>query len=156
MNTFIKELTSLKWKYSYGTYFESMQSLCNHLYICDYNWLKRYSALREFKYIQMPVFKVDAPFGRAVFNSIDEYIPLRNELDTTILAFAKELREEDMDKDLTYTDSKGPVYTRNFGELVLHLFNHQTHHRGMISIFLEKAGIDNDFTNIYDLPGDKD
>jgi uncharacterized damage-inducible protein DinB len=45
-------------------------------------------------------------------------------------------------------DSHGKLYKRLFGGLIVHCFNHQTHHRGMISIYLDSLGIDNDFSNL--------
>ena len=32
--------------------------------------------------------------------------------------------------------------------LLIHLFNHQTHHRGMISLYLEMLGKENNYNNI--------
>jgi uncharacterized damage-inducible protein DinB len=32
-----------------------------------------------------------------------------------------------------------------------HIFNHQTHHRGMISLYLDMMGIDNDFSGLLPL-----
>ena len=53
-----------------------------------------------------------------------------------------------MGLNLTYMDSRGDEYKKNFGGLIIHMFNHQTHHRGMISIYLEELGIANDFSNL--------
>jgi uncharacterized damage-inducible protein DinB len=37
---------------------------------------------------------------------------------------------------------KGEFYIKNFGYLLLHFFNHQTHHRGQISTLFNQIGID--------------
>ena len=50
--------------------------------------------------------------------------------------------ETDFQQNLTYKNSKGEASTRNFGELLHHLFNHQTHHRGQVSVLLSQKGID--------------
>jgi len=60
----------------------------------------------------------------------------------TFYAFAELIRDS-----LTYIDSHGNEYTKNFGGLIIHMFNHETHHRGMISLYLENLGIDNDFNS---------
>ena len=64
-----------------------------------------------------------------------------------------EVVEDDFDRDLTYTNSKGVVSSRNFSELVSHLFNHQTHHRGQVSALLYQKGADIGVTDfLMDIP----
>ena len=48
--------------------------MCNHIYIGDFNWLKRFSKLRGFNYISNDIFKKDIKFTELAFSSIDEYI----------------------------------------------------------------------------------
>jgi uncharacterized damage-inducible protein DinB len=36
----------------------------------------------------------------------------------------------------------GVVSDKNFYSLVMHFFNHQTHHRGQVTTLLSQAGID--------------
>ncbi|MAC46924.1 MAG: hypothetical protein CMI12_08730 [Oceanospirillum sp.] len=43
---------------------------------------------------------------------------------------------------MSYSNTQGIVSQRNFAELVSHLFNHQTHHRGQVSTLLSQNGID--------------
>ncbi len=33
-------------------------------------------------------------------------------------------------------------------DVFLHLFNHQTHHRGQISVLLDQLGVENDYSNL--------
>jgi uncharacterized damage-inducible protein DinB len=40
---------------------------------------------------------------------------------------------------------------RELGGLIMHLFNHQSHHRGMVSVYLDMLGKQNDFSNILPL-----
>jgi uncharacterized damage-inducible protein DinB len=56
-------------------------------------------------------------------------------------------------QDLTYQNSRGVVSVRNFAELVAHLFNHQTHHRGQVSALLFQLGVDVGVTDfLMDIP----
>lgn len=43
---------------------------------------------------------------------------------------------------LAYTNSRGIASRRDFGGVILHFFNHQTHHRGQATTLLSQAGID--------------
>jgi uncharacterized damage-inducible protein DinB len=73
---------------------------------------------------------------------------MRPELDDKIISFVNELEPADLEKQLTYTSSEGGSHTKKMEGLVLHVFNHQTHHRGMISLYLEMLGKENDFSGI--------
>jgi len=151
MNSIIRSLSPAGWKREFQGYFSSIQSLCNHIYICDFNWLKRFSALRTYQYITDPVFENELNFGATVLEEIEEYISKREVFDKNIIQFTSELKQSDMDRILTYTDSHNVIHKRLFGGLVIHFFNHQTHHRGMISIYLENLKIQNDFSNLSDM-----
>ena len=151
MNVVIKTLDTTQWNQELGGYFNSIKSLCNHIYICDFNWLKRFSKLREFDYIKHSFFAREIKFGTIILDAISEYETKRNELDDHIDLFIHEINLNDLDELLTYTDSHNIEFKRLFSGLVLHMFNHQTHHRGMISIYLEELGKNNDFSNLMNL-----
>ncbi|WP_296062630.1 DinB family protein [uncultured Amphritea sp.] len=55
---------------------------------------------------------------------------------------SEEVTADDFNRTLVYANSKGVVSKRDFGELVCHFFNHQTHHRGQASALLSQHGID--------------
>ena len=58
------------------------------------------------------------------------------------MQFISELTDEVIVSTLKYTNSKGQKFNKNMGDLLLHVFNHQTHHRGQVSTLLYQAGID--------------
>lgn len=151
MNEIISELSNIQWERQFNGYFNSIKSMCNHIYIGDFNWLKRFSNLRQFKYIRNGIFKQTIRFDEAVLESIQDYKEKRGKLDICINEFVNELKREDLEKDLKYIDSHGKEYKRNFGGLILHMFNHETHHRGMVSIYLEEMKIANDYSNLMDM-----
>jgi len=151
MNSYISALDDKTWTKNFGGYFPSVKSICNHLYTCDTNWLKRFSKLRKFTFTQGTNITEGLSFTSDNIADISDYITKREALDRKIIEFARELKEEDFVKNLTYIDSHGIEYTKNTGFLILHMFNHQTHHRGMISLYLDEFKITNDFSNIYDI-----
>ena len=151
MNTIIQSLTPDQWEQEFAGYFNSIQSLCNHIYICDFHWLKRFSRLRNFKYIKNEIFDNEFQFGTVVLKEIEAYIKYRQALDDLIIQFVNEITPSDLDKHLKYIDSHNYEYKKPLGALVIHMFNHQTHHRGMISIYLENLTIQNDFSNLADM-----
>lgn len=151
MDELIAGLTDEEWATKFGGYFNSIRSVCNHLCVCDFNWLRRFSLLRPFEYIADDFFKRDIAFGTRAFETREEYFRLRDELDGYFGRFAAEVREEDLGRVLTYNDSHGDEHNQEFGLVVLHVFNHQTHHRGMISLYLEELKVENDYSNIMDI-----
>lgn len=148
MNTFIQRLELSQWNQEFIGFYNSIKSLCNHIYISDFNWLKRFSKLRKFSYIERALFNKELRFGSIVLETIQDYLDERRTLDDQLIAFVNEIVPQDLDQQLEYADSHGKQHRRLFGGLVLHCFNHQTHHRGMISIYLEHMNIANDYSNL--------
>ncbi|CPK19047.1 DinB family [Bordetella pertussis] len=58
------------------------------------------------------------------------------------------MRPDDLACELAYTSLAGEAARRPFGGLVLHFFNHQTHHRGQATTLLSQAGIDMGATDL--------
>jgi uncharacterized damage-inducible protein DinB len=151
MNELILTLSEEQWNMHFGGFFSSIKSLCNHIYISDFNWLKRFAKLREFDFCNASVFKENIQFGTIVIETIKVYETKRNELDEYIKKFINEITDKDINSVLEYTDSHGTMHKKNIDGLILHMFNHETHHRGMISIYLEEMKIDNNYSNLADI-----
>lgn len=149
MDAVIRTLTREEWDRDLGGFFKSVHALCSHLYVCDYILLKqRYFAAREFALAKDSFFAPGYTHKDVLFPSKEEYLAARPELDKKILEFAGELREEDFSLIVRYKDSLGELKEKDLGGTVLHGFNHETHHRGMISVYLEILGRDNDFSSL--------
>jgi uncharacterized damage-inducible protein DinB len=149
MDDIIKTLSPAEWDKNLGGFFKSVRELCSHLYVCDFNWLKRFSKFRSFAVFEDPFFSRDPySFKEVLFEDVREYLSKRPELDEKIIRFAGELDNADMGGMLKYTDSKGTDSCKVFGVCVMQSLNHETHHRGMISLYLEMLGRENDFSTM--------
>lgn len=133
-----------------GAFFGSLQGTLNHLLVADTVWLKRfaahpagYSALAPLADTAMPQ-QLDQPLY-ADFASMRQR---RSELDSIISALLTEIREEELEVALAYRSMKGVPAQRQFGSLLLHVFNHQTHHRGQATTLLSQAGADVGVTDL--------
>ncbi len=73
---------------------------------------------------------------------------MRGELDVLFEDLLKEIREGDLEKEVTYKNKKGEDLTKKFGHILMHLFNHKTHHRGEISAMLDIQKISNDYATM--------
>jgi uncharacterized damage-inducible protein DinB len=147
MDAIIKTLSPAEWDKDLGGYFHSVRGLCSHLYICDFNWLTRFSKLRDFVLFRDAFFAREPyPFSEVLFEDMNKYLAERPVLDEKIITFVEELNEADIHSILKYKDSSGNPHELPFGGLIMHSFNHDTHHRGMISLYLEMLGRENDFS----------
>jgi uncharacterized damage-inducible protein DinB len=151
MNKVLTTLSGEEWKREMGGFYKSVHALCAHLFIADSNWLNRFKSLREFPSLQAPALAKAYAWGEMPFDTFSEYEEKRKQLDSLFLSFANELTDGDLGKRLRYQNWKGVQQDRAFGGLILHVFNHQTHHRGMISLYLDILGRENDFSNLVEL-----
>ena len=55
-------------------------------------------------------------------------------------AWAARLSDADADRAVAYTDLKGNPWTQPLWQIVFHVVNHSTHHRGQVSGFLRSMG----------------
>jgi uncharacterized damage-inducible protein DinB len=66
----------------------------------------------------------------------------RKLLDVAITAWSVEVSDDDLTQPLHYRSTGGQALTKNYHALVMHFFNHQTHHRGQATTLLTQAGVD--------------
>jgi len=119
-------------------FFRSIHGTLNHLLLTDRGWLGRFTG---------------APW---MFRSLDQELyadfeELRRErakTDATIEAYVAGLTPSRFAEDFSYTTYAGKTYTHPLGPALVHLFNHQTHHRGQITTLLSQLGVDPGVTDV--------
>jgi uncharacterized damage-inducible protein DinB len=138
-------------------FFGSILGTLNHLAVGDAIWLKRfaehpaeYSALEPIRALSKPT-----SLDQILFSDFGELAVFRKMLDELILNFVKEINESELDSALEYRNMKGVASQRNFFGLLMHFFNHQTHHRGQVSTLLTQAGRDIGITDLHMLVEDE-
>ena len=151
MGRVLAQLGDEEWNRSLGGYYPSIRSLCSHLFISDFAWLRRFATLRPFAYAQHPIFQRNPAWGELLFPSFRDYDADRKALDECLTKFAAEVAPEDLPKRLRYKNFKGIDQDRELGGLILHLFNHQTHHRSQAITLLTQAGVDIGVTDMLAL-----
>lgn len=125
-------------------FFGSIFGTLNHLTLGDTVWLKRF-ALHPVRYAALaPLSAIAAPsdLKQLAFADLGELTAQRRWLDQLIIDWVQTLREPDLDHHLHYHNMRGAAASKPFGGLLVHFFNHQTHHRGQVTTLLTQAGQD--------------
>jgi len=152
------ELTPEQISEHQGAFFGSVLGTLNHIMVGDILWLQRFAchpacteSLREVVLLPRP-----SGLNQILFEDFNELKARRIWLDEKICNWIQGLKSEDLDYVLSYRNSRGIPASKNFSALVLHFFNHQTHHRGQVSTLLSQSGKAPDVTDLLMLIPDSD
>ena len=149
------ELKYVELERNMGAFFDSVIGTLNHIFIGDIIWLSRFKDHSDKYTALLSLEQNPAPnaLNDILFTDINDLWKSRIELDETIIRWLSEAGESDFQKDFLYENTKGLEFRKNFGEVVSHFFNHQTHHRGQVSTLLKQLGKDIGVTDlIVDIP----
>ena len=139
-----------------GAFFDSILGTLNHILVGDLIWLARFSTHSDSYRSLADLSELPRPAGlnEVIYPNLSSLSDARRRVDSSIhLWLAEEVKDADFSKSLAYANSKGVESERNFGELVFHLLNHQTHHRGQVTTLLNQQGIDVGITDfLIDIP----
>lgn len=136
-----------------GAFFGSIIGSLNHIVVGDTLWLKRFATHPGNHLSLEPIRQLQAPasLGQILFTDMTSLSERRHWLDTIITAWSQSLTEADLDHVLHYANMKGIAADKSFFSLVMHFFNHQTHHRGQVTTLLSQRGIDVGVTDLLEL-----
>lgn len=151
MGRICEGLSEAEWNHTFDAYYPSIRALCSHVFQGDITWLKRFATARPFRYAEHPILQRTMVWGELLFPTYADYARERPVADELLSQLADELLPEDFPRRLRYKNWQGIEQDREFGGLLIHLFNHQTHHRAMVSVYLDMLGHPNDFSNIIPL-----
>jgi uncharacterized damage-inducible protein DinB len=132
-------------------YYPSIFATLLHNLIADLNWLRRYrDALKENKALNNgKLLSFEEKSLRLEFESDHtKFFPYRKQVDELMIQFVNELDESKMHLVIKYKSYKGEEIEKELWKTLLHLFNHQTHHRGQVSVLLDLIGIDHDYSSL--------
>jgi uncharacterized damage-inducible protein DinB len=103
-----------------GVYFGSLHGTLNHLLLTDRIWLKRLTGEGEH------ASKLDA----ILYEDRRELARARIAEDQRLIAVVEQDDEAALSRKVAYLTTSGKPQEQLRGDMLLHLFNHQTHHRG--------------------------
>jgi uncharacterized damage-inducible protein DinB len=139
--------------YDSGAYYKSINDLLFHIFDVDLSWL-----------YDIKNSVASSIYDDALFQNLKDGIPEntyknpyigaadfakdRDRLDTLFVRLSHDITAEDLGKPFVYQGRDKQLHQRTVWQVLTHVYNHQTHHRGQISQILDVLNIDNDFSNM--------
>lgn len=136
-------MTDAQRKQDRGAFFSSIHLTLNHILYGDLAFMSRFTG---------DPAEVPAIHGE-LYGDFDELTQARERLDARISSWSVTLDQDWLSQNLTFfskVDNKSRTLPRWL--LLMHLFNHQTHHRGQITTLLSQMGLDIGPTDIPFMP----
>ena len=146
----LKPLTREQITMKTKAYYPSILETMIHNLFADLNWLKRYGGVfRESKALSHRIASTDQKALRQEFESDHtRFFQYRREADEVIVRFIDELEGSKLSSVIKYKNYKGEDQEQDLWKTLLHWFNHQTHHRGQVSVLLDLVGVDHDYSSL--------
>lgn len=146
----LEKLPDEQLKRDMHAYFKSIFDTFLHMTMSDINGHMRLksmfpnSALSKSPFLQTTVDDMQSE----IVKNHQHVFSIRRTADQLYIEFIGELQEEEFDKVISYKSRAGVDMSHKLGNSLLHLFNHQTHHRGAISAMLDMQGVGNDYSGL--------
>ena len=133
-------------KRNMGAYFKSIHATLNHLLVADYLWLSRMDGQ------PCAVRSLD----EELYGDFDELRKQRDFTDDRLDRVVAALTPELLAGTMTYRRMSGGEHevSTPTAQVFMHLFNHQTHHRGQVTTLLMQCGVEVGRTDLAWLPAD--
>ena len=109
----------------------SIHALLNHILLGDRIWMSRFEGGG----------RTTPPLATILYDDFAALRVARAEEDSRIERFFSGINSEALNRPLTYTNSQNKDFVDLLPVAVMHLFNHQTHHRGQIHIMLAQTPV---------------
>jgi len=133
-----------------GAFFGSIFATLNHLCVGDTIWLKRFSPILQAHQAFTPIAELEKPkaLDEFIANNFNDLKDRRQLLDEALFELTTLITDEELLQPISYQNSKGILAKKTFFNLLMHLFNHQTHHRGQVTTLLNQSNVDVGVTDL--------
>jgi uncharacterized damage-inducible protein DinB len=127
------ELSEADYHADRGAFFKSMSGTLNHLLVTDRIWLRRFTGEGE------SPNRLDA----VLFDGFSDLRQARRREDERIIGYVESLSEADLTGRIRYRSITNPAEIEQpLAPVLMHFFNHQTHHRGQAHCLLTGFGLE--------------
>ncbi len=136
-----------------GSFYKSIIGMLNHMLRSDIGYLRRWAGFFE----ELSEIASSLPEMRTLsyeeleWETYDNWKPVRTMVDDLIKQAVDLITEDHINERVSYIGWRGEEVNKDMYHLMMHLFNHQTHHRGGIAVLLDILGVENDFSGMMGL-----
>jgi uncharacterized damage-inducible protein DinB len=123
-------LTPAQFTENRGSSFGSVRDTLAHIYATDLVWVRRWAG-------ESPKAFADA----AEFPSVPALRERWDRLEREREDFLAKLTDAALDQRITYTNTKGERWRYSLRQMMQHLVNHSTYHRGQVVTLLRQHGV---------------
>ena len=125
----LEPLTPEQFSRDLGNSFKSIRDTVTHLYFADWVWLKRWQG--------------ESPTARPVMEPFPDVVAARRtwaEHDRVLKALIDGLGDAGVDRVFHYRLFNGPPASSPFWQMLQHVVNHGSYHRGQVTTMLRQIG----------------
>lgn len=126
-----RQLPDEQYRRDVGAYFKSLHGTLNHILTADLIWMRRLTGTGDHP----------KKLNAIVFDDLATLSAARQREDRRIIDLVESLSEAQLEMDVEYQMLGGAAVKQRRGEILAHLFNHQTHHRGQAHTVLTLLGV---------------
>lgn len=116
-------------------FFGSIHNTLNHILVGDRVWLFRIQGTH-------PTGPVPTRLNEILFDNLRDLRHAREAEDQRITDLCHQLNPADLEKIIAYRDMAGNAQATSLQWILLHMFNHQTHHRGQVHGLLSATTVE--------------
>ena len=124
------------------SFFPNIISYWNHILFGDLILLNRVAKISTTSLSTSSLVAFPTPVAPTDIYSheLTEFAEIRSELDKLLIDYCNSLTEQEVSSILSYKTTEGDDVTKPLSDVMQHLFNHQTHHRGQLTCILSQLG----------------
>jgi uncharacterized damage-inducible protein DinB len=136
-----------------GSFYKSILGTLEHVALAEVAWLRRYAGFFAYACLSSSPLLAAPPESLAarIKGGPASLFAALAEIDDLFVSFAGELGEASLGSRVKYSNPKGEEQERTYWNVIFHVLNHGTHHRGEISAMLDRKSVANDYSgfNFY-------
>lgn len=108
--------------------FKRAMGIFGHIQSARHEWLFRFGQIAKRPWVMFPDWTVDEAAADA------------KRLDGLWSAFLAKLTDADLDGEVEYKSNEGKPFASRRRDMLTHVYNHSTYHRGQIALLVKMAG----------------
>lgn len=109
--------------------FPSVRETMQHMISAEWIWLSRWKGVSPSKWPEN--------WDTSSFASLQS---IWNDLNRDLIDFVRSLAESDLNKEIAYQNIKGDPFSNLLWQMMRHVVNHSSYHRGQITTLLRQLG----------------